>query len=159
MLKTIVMKNFTILFCLVLFCFSCSSSSSKNSQEDTVTESENPLPGDENSFLQTTRDENNNSENNYPSSTSSTSEEDYNEGYKFGYDMGYIAGQENYEYNPYLPVGPNTRTYSYDFRKGYFAGYSEGYENGQKISHQGIYADDDENSYYMETQNEFEEVY
>lgn len=68
----------------------------------------------------------------------------YNEGYRFGYDMGVMAGQENMEYNPYLPVGPNTSSYSSDYRRGYAQGYSAGYENGQQTTHQGIYAEEDD---------------
>ena len=68
----------------------------------------------------------------------------YNEGYRFGYDMGVMAGQENMEYNPDLPVGPNTSSYSSDYRRGYAQGYSAGYENGQQATHQGIYAKEDD---------------
>ncbi|MBD5214984.1 MAG: hypothetical protein HDS78_00415 [Bacteroidales bacterium] len=72
-------------------------------------------------------------------SRNSEDSQDYKNGYNSGRNMGYIAGQNNSEYNPYLPVGPNVRTHSYDYRCGYAAGYVAGYEDGQQSSYLGIH--------------------
>lgn len=61
--------------------------------------------------------------------------------------MGFIAGQNNDEYNPYLPVGPNVSSFSQEYRRGYAMGYSDGYTKGEQSS-QVIYSDEDDNLYY-----------
>lgn len=141
------MKNSILFFCATLFLFSCSS---KNQQDELPAECDDNQMCNENVCPQQKSFDNKTEYNSSKPSTSSY--EGYDNGYKSGYDMGYIAGRENYEYNPYLTVGPNTRTFSLDYRKGYSAGYSVGYANGQQTSHQGIYEDYDydDNSYDYE---------
>ncbi len=53
---------------------------------------------------------------------------DYQLGYNSGFNMGQIAASNYDEYNPYLPVGPNVRTFSLEYRQGYAAGYAAGYD-------------------------------
>lgn len=91
-------------------------------------------------------------------SQSTDDSQDYQNGYNSGMNMGYIAGQNNSEYNPYLPVGPYARTHSLDYRSGYAAGYAVGYEDGQQATHQGIYSDDDGYE-YVEEYEYYEEDY
>lgn len=52
-------------------------------------------------------------------------------GYQYGYDMGYIAGENNMEYNPYLP---NTASYPMSYRQEYCRGYDAGYQAGQQAA-------------------------
>lgn len=137
------MKNYILP--LSLFLASCGSNDNKTVSTELETVVEMPAY-DSNSYdtIPYVYTESNiiSSANKSITNTQSSSSGDYNNGKSFGYNMGYIAGQESAEYNPYLPVGPNVRTYSIEFRQGYAAGYSEGYEKGQQTTHQGIYSDD-----------------
>lgn len=95
-----------------------------------------------------------------PTNVNTNSADDYNSGYKFGYDMGTTAARNHSEYNPYLPVGPNARTYSIEYRQGYAAGYSNGYGNVQQANCQEVNSEEDYSAEdYLDEEDEEEDIY
>ena len=150
------MKNLLYTILLLTFLISCSSKNDDTASQEQYIESQDT---DYNDTVQTstpsTPDYSQQITESSQESGASSANDDYQSGYNSGYNMGQIAGQENMEYNPYLPVGPYARTHSLEYRQGYAAGYSAGYEKGQQNTHQGIYSDDEYNyddgsEYYYE---------
>lgn len=144
------MNKFILLFLTITFLNACGSKPDNDVQKKEVS----PTPGYE-TLTPSVSNEETQAQKTTASQAAEASRQTYNDGYKFGYDMGYIAGQEGQDYNGSLPVGPNTRSYSYDYRCGYAAGYSAGYDEAQKSSHSGPYADETE--YYDDDEEEYDE--
>lgn len=142
------MKKLSLILGICLMLISCSS---KNNESNKIPSTE---PVQNKATSSTSAEENESAPAKQSVNTTPNHPSDnlgYDNGYKFGYDMGFIAAQNNDEYNPYLPVGPNVCNYSQEYRRAYAMGYSDGYTKGEQSS-QVIYSDDEDEVYY-----EFEE--
>lgn len=153
------MQKLLIIITAIYFLTSCGSKEKQDTDATVVEESvENTS-----TYTPTTSSHHTNptiesiNQNTNQQTSSTTTEFSSDNGYRFGYDMGYIAGQNNYEYNPYLP---NTSNYPMTYRQAYFQGYDVGYQKGQEVAgHSSYYVntgdEDDSEIYYYEDDEDF----